>query len=413
MQEIIYAVSIIIVTALLGYIARWIYLPYDYVKDFTAVGYNHVKGMINTKASQINAIKMSKRIRNVGSKMPPPYPNGWYMCIESKHLKMGEAKNVNMLGENLVVFRSTNGEPNVLDAYCPHLGANLGVGGIVRGDCIECPFHQWTFRGSDGECVNVPYSQSTNFPKSAKLRKWTACEVNDVIFIWYHADEAEPWKLPSVPEIDGGKWLYYGKNEFLINCHIQEIPENGADVAHLNAVHSPNMFAGSDLRYTRSAWAAFGTHAWDAKWQASAEKGQEHIANIALKHSMKLFEKIQLVTMDVQVNQIGPGYVQLFLNSSFGEFVILQTVVPVEPMVQKVIHRFYMPRGMSFFAKFTIWAESIMFERDMMVWNHKRFVDNPVLLKEDRLIKAYRNWFAQFYSANSRSFADSKKSLEW
>lgn len=62
----------------------------------------------------------------------------------------------------MVVFRTEKGVPHVFDAYCPHLGANLGVGGIVRGDCIECPFHQWSFRGSDGECINVPYSLNGN-----------------------------------------------------------------------------------------------------------------------------------------------------------------------------------------------------------------------------------------------------------
>lgn len=69
---------------------------------------------------------------------------------------------LNFVGQNLVVFRTDKGEVHVFDAYCPHLGANLGVGGIVKGDCIECPFHQWVFRGSDGECVNVPYSLNGN-----------------------------------------------------------------------------------------------------------------------------------------------------------------------------------------------------------------------------------------------------------
>lgn len=39
---------------------------------------------------------------------------------------------------------------------------------------------------------------------------------------------------------------------------------------------------------------------------------------------------------------------------------ILQTVTPVEPLVQKVIHRFYLPKGLSLFAKFAIWGESVM-----------------------------------------------------
>lgn len=58
----------------------------------------------------------------------------------------------------MVVFRTESGVANVFDAYCPHLGAHLGIGGKVIGDCIECPFHLWSFRSTDGECVKVPYS---------------------------------------------------------------------------------------------------------------------------------------------------------------------------------------------------------------------------------------------------------------
>ena len=62
-------------------------------------------------------------------------------------------------GQELVVFRGESGQAFVVDAYCPHLGANLGVGGQIRGNCIECPFHGWTFRGEDGKCVKIPYSE--------------------------------------------------------------------------------------------------------------------------------------------------------------------------------------------------------------------------------------------------------------
>lgn len=63
------------------------------------------------------------------------------------------------LGEQVAVFRAENGKVHVVDAYCPHLGANLAVGGRVLGDCIECPFHGWQFQGSDGKCVKVPYAE--------------------------------------------------------------------------------------------------------------------------------------------------------------------------------------------------------------------------------------------------------------
>lgn len=61
-------------------------------------------------------------------------------------------------GENFAVFRSTSGEVYVLDAYCPHLGANMAIGGVVRGECLECPFHAWQFSGQDGKCSHIPYT---------------------------------------------------------------------------------------------------------------------------------------------------------------------------------------------------------------------------------------------------------------
>lgn len=98
------------------------------------------------------------------------------------------------------------------------------------------------------------------------MKKWISCETDEAIFVWHHADCPEPtWQMPSVREVANGEWIYYGRNEFMINCHIQEIPENAADVPHLNAVHVKNLFAGNDLANLDSPWTAFAVHGWDAK----------------------------------------------------------------------------------------------------------------------------------------------------
>lgn len=104
-------------------------------------------------------IKRTRRSRLIGLKeLPPPYPNGWYCILESSLLKPESKRYISCLGEHLIIFRSIDGQVSALNAYCPHLGANMAVGGRVKGDNIECPFHQWSFRGSDGSCANIPYS---------------------------------------------------------------------------------------------------------------------------------------------------------------------------------------------------------------------------------------------------------------
>lgn len=67
-------------------------------------------------------------------------------------------------GEHFAVFRGLDGKAYVVDAYCPHLGANLAVGGKVVGrSCIECPFHGWQFDGENGKCTRIPYAEKGDF----------------------------------------------------------------------------------------------------------------------------------------------------------------------------------------------------------------------------------------------------------
>jgi cholesterol 7-desaturase len=78
-------------------------------------------------SSKKSAIKKAKRTRKIGEKIPPPFPNGWFAVASSCDVKKGEAKNFDCLGENFVIFRSSSDKVFVLDAYCPHMGANLGT----------------------------------------------------------------------------------------------------------------------------------------------------------------------------------------------------------------------------------------------------------------------------------------------
>jgi cholesterol 7-dehydrogenase len=59
----------------------------------------------------------------------------------------------------------------------------------------------------------------------------------------------------------------------------------------------------------------------------------------------------------------------------------------------------------------------LQFERDVAVWNSKKFMKNPLLVREDAVLGKYRRWFAQFYTENSPTYASvmSKQhnNLDW
>ncbi|XP_037547892.1 cholesterol 7-desaturase nvd [Nematolebias whitei] len=391
-----------------GWLYRLLFHPLELLRAPEDVGYIAEGG--RSKAQAANEVR---RRRKVGE-LPPVYPNGWYRVLDSHSLSRGEVKNVSILGDQLAVFRGQDGTAYVLDAYCPHLGSNLAVGGRVMGNCIECPFHGWQFRGSDGKCEKIPYTEKV--PELAKVRSWPSCEVNQQILVWFHCDEAEPqWTVPEQEEITKGQWIYRGKTEHFINAHIEEIPENAADVAHLGHLHIPGIVSGADLRYHYSKLWDFVRHGWKVEW-APESAPNSHCSTMQVNHSLTVFGfHWSLLDLHVRARQVGPGLVFLqFAHSYLGGGVILQSVTPVEPLLQCVTHTmFYQANVPAPVPKFILKAESIQFERDVMIWNNKKYVSKPLLVKEDSAILMHRRWYSQFYGQNSPRLQHQRDTLDF
>ncbi|MFK9625353.1 Rieske 2Fe-2S domain-containing protein, partial [Escherichia coli] len=80
----------------------------------------------------------------------------------------GKPHAVEAFGTKLVVFAGEDGEVNVLDGYCRHMGGDL-TQGTVKGNEIACPFHDWRW-GGDGKCKGIPYAKRV--PLRARTRTW-------------------------------------------------------------------------------------------------------------------------------------------------------------------------------------------------------------------------------------------------
>ncbi|XP_064616986.1 cholesterol 7-desaturase nvd-like [Liolophura sinensis] len=405
----VYLASVIGGFFLLREAYRLFFVPLNRVRLQEDVGY-----LPDGRFSNRDLANMVQKRRMVGE-IPPVYPNGWFGLIESHRLNKSEAINIGLLGLNLAVFRDDNGEAHAIDAYCPHMGANLAAGGRVVGDCLECPFHGWQFRGADGKCTKIPYTDS--IPDIAKVKSWPVTELNGWIYLWHHAEGLDPtWKIPEIEEIQNGEWKFRGRSEHHINAHIEEIPENGADVYHLGQVHGPIMMAGIDLRFMYSKLWEFAKHEWTACWEALPAPNA-HIGQIKLTHSIKMFGKrLPPVDLSVDGQQIGPGIVYLKFDNLLGKGAFLQSLTPEGPMMQRLVHNIYVHWKMPIIiAKFFMLGEALQVERDIMIWNNKCYEAKPLFVKskEDTLIARHRRWYQQFYSENSPRFKFQKETLEW
>ncbi|KFV19717.1 Cholesterol desaturase daf-36, partial [Tauraco erythrolophus] len=317
-------------------------------------------------------------------------------------------------GEHLAAFRTRDGQAYVVNAYCPHLGADLAAGGRVVGSCIECPFHGWQFQGEDGKCTRIPYAEKV--PDFARVQSWPCCEVNGMLLVWYHCEGVGPtWAVPEQREITTKEWVFRGQTEHFVNAHIQEIPENAADTAHLAFLHGPAILGGSDLRYTRSKLWDFMKHIWKAEWRPEPAPN-EHCSQMLVEHTATIFGKhISLMDLKVLARQVGPGLVFLIFEHAFlGHGIILQTVTPLEPLLQNVVHKIYYQKNMpAIIPKFILRAECIQFERDITIWNNKQYLSKPLLVREDSSIQKHRRWYAQFYSEKSTRLLAQKEGLDW
>ncbi|XP_064649514.1 cholesterol 7-desaturase nvd-like [Lineus longissimus] len=399
------------ITGFCLYVGYYIFVaPLNRIRQKSDLGYVPQGGM--SKRDMANLVQK----RRVVGDLPPVYPNGWFGVIEAHEVKKGESMSIACLGENFAVFRDDHGEVHILDAYCPHMGANLGVGGRIHGDCITCPFHGWKFRGSDGKCTSIPYADKV--PDMAKVKAYPTYEINGWIYVWYHAEGEEPfWWPEEIKEITNGSWSYRGRTEHNINAHIQEIPENGADVAHLKQIHGPILLSGTDIRYMYSKMWDFVKHSWDASWSARTDPDEKHIGSLQLTHNLELFGcKFPGLELHVEARQIGPGIVYLFFNSIFGSGVFVHSLTPTEPLNQKMVHNVYANWTMpTIIAKGYLLGEALQVDRDVMIWNNKRYERRPLFVKsaEDSLIGKHRRWYSQFYSEHSPKLNFQKETLDF
>ncbi|OPJ86383.1 cholesterol desaturase daf-36-like [Patagioenas fasciata monilis] len=371
------------------------------------VGYLPVPGL-----SRKQAARRARRYRRPGA-LPPPYPNGWYRLLDSAELPRGAVRSLSLLGEQLAVFRGQDGQAYVVDTYCPHLGANLAAGGRVVGNCIECPFHGWRFQGEDGKCARIPYAEKV--PDFASIRTWPSCEVNGMLLVWYHGKGVGPtWAVPEQREVATQEWVFRGQTKHLVDAHIEEIPENAADAAHLDFLHGTAILAGSDLRYSKSRLWQFMRHTWKGEWCPEPEPN-EHCSQLLLLHSTRIFGKhIPALDLKVSVRQVGPALVFLILEHAFlGRGIILQSVTPLEPLLQKVVHTIYYQKNIpAIIPKFLLRAECLQFERDITIWNNKQYLPKPLLVREDSSIQQHRRWFSQFYSQKGTGLP-AQEGLDW
>jgi len=169
-------------------------------------------------------------------------PDQWYAVLESQEVPWGRPVGVTRFGEPLVFWRTANGDPVCMRDACPHRGAALSVGRLGQ-DCIECPFHGFTF-DSTGRCTLIPANgRAADVPKAFRAATYPARDAHGFIWVWW-GDVARV--TPEIPWFDSiDDTFSYGTIRDHWPVHYSRAIENQLDVVHLPFVHATTIGRGN------------------------------------------------------------------------------------------------------------------------------------------------------------------------
>lgn len=307
---------------------------------------------------------------------PHPIPTSWYAVAPSSDLAAGEVRPLGYVGRSLVLFRTESGRAGVLDAYCAHLGAHLGIGGEVVDESLQCPFHAWRF-DVEGRCTSVPYAK--RIPPTARVRHYPTVEQNGFVWMWFDPAGGEPdFEIPELEQIASDDWVETFRHTWTIKTQIQEMGENGVDSAHFPTVHGSAEVPDSDVTEDGPCRKAVQyTHLETSKGRASSV---------------------------IEVHSIGMGF-GFTRFTGICDTVSMNLMTPIDEASTEFSVVFLQRAG----AKGQGVARAIcrdlekQVNEDIPIWENKMYRERPILCDGDGPIPAYRRWCAQFYRVHARA----------
>ncbi len=310
------------------------------------------------------------------SRYPFPVPFGWFQVGYPEDFPAGEAKPLYYFDRHLVAWRDEAEAVHVQDAFCPHLGAHLGHGGIVDGCELVCPFHGWRF-DAEGNNTDIPYSERLN--RKAHVRPYPTLERNGLVFCWFHPQDAPPaFDVPEIPEFnDHPDFQARIRTEYTVDAAWQEMSENGVDNAHFRYVH--NTASVPEI-------VSYETGGFESDMQSS----------------QKFPTPRGVMEGHIDSHGWGPG-ISLVWFTGIVDTVNLATTTPVS--AEQCVMRFNFSFRDLGDAKTTehvgqafVAEVDKQVREDRPIWEHKAHLVRPALADGDGPIMKFRKWASQFYA---------------
>ena len=157
----------------------------------------------------------------------------WHPITTSFEFEQEPVLPVQLLGENLVLFRTDIGEMGLISERCPHRGASLAYG-IPEDDGLACAYHGWKF-DTEGRCIDQPAEpEESTFANRVRIAGYPVQELGGLVWTYLGPEPA-----PLLPRYD----LFVREDMdrdigiTRLPCNWLQMMENSMDPVHLEFLH--------------------------------------------------------------------------------------------------------------------------------------------------------------------------------
>lgn len=162
----------------------------------------------------------------------PILVNDWHPVAFVSQLQQQNPLPARLLGEDLVIWQSPDGQAHAWQDLCIHRGTRLSIGVVCDGK-LECPYHGWRF-DETGRCVHIPAHPDQAIPTKARAKTYQAKIAYGLVW----ASLGNPEKdVPPFPEWDKAEFRKVPCGPYPVQAAGPRIIENFLDVSHFPFVH--------------------------------------------------------------------------------------------------------------------------------------------------------------------------------
>jgi phenylpropionate dioxygenase-like ring-hydroxylating dioxygenase large terminal subunit len=200
--------------------------------------------------------------------------NLWHPVAQSVDV-VDKPLAVQLLEQDLVLWRASEGQAQAWEDRCPHRGAKLSLGRL-HNNRLECAYHGWQF-DAQGQCQHVPALPQFTPPPTHCAKSFEVQEAYGLVWVRLVSSTSE---LPAFAGEHDARLRKVNCGPYTVQTSAPRIVENFLDMSHFGFVHegwlgdrAHTAMLDYEVKKTATGILATNCQAWQPKSNLHSQTG--------------------------------------------------------------------------------------------------------------------------------------------